>query len=139
MKFDPVIIWEKWQDPFFDFDGVMPTELEEEDLQPYYEENYEENAEQKPQQQKFPMIVTPMGLLPYSESNACSKLFNFWVGHTNFTINQNIKKMLEETSGIESLDIFTRYRFRIGVGKAFKDSVVMREINNTLYEYMHNE
>jgi hypothetical protein len=42
--------------------------------------------------------------------------------------------IIETTSGVETLDIFTRYRFRIGVGKAFSDSEVMRDINNKIYK-----
>ena len=46
--------------------------------------------------------------------------------------------MIEKTDGVETFDVFTRYRFRVGVGKAFSDSETMREINSRVYETLTN-
>lgn len=136
---DPIIIWEKWQDPFLEKINTE-TNSEEEGLS--YEEMYENNnnyGEQHSSNIKFPMIVTPMGILPYNENTACGKLFNFWVGHTNFDIDRNIQSIIEKCAGVETLDIFTRYRFRISIGKAFKDSIIMRYLNSKTYEYIEKQ
>ena len=85
---------------------------------------------------KFRAIATPMGIIPINESTASGKIFNFWVGHTNFDITNALALIIEETPGVETLDIFTRYRFRIGIGKAFHDSKVMRDINSRVYNYL---
>jgi hypothetical protein len=77
-----------------------------------------------------------MGVIPINENTASNKIFNFWMGHTNFDITKDIVDTIEETSGVESLDIFTRYRFRISVGKAFDDSQIMRDINDRVYEHL---
>ena len=74
-----------------------------------------------------------MGIIPVNDNTASGKLFNFWVGHTNFDISKKIANIIEKTDGVETLDIFTRYRFRIAVGKAFDDSEIMRNINKTIY------
>jgi hypothetical protein len=78
-----------------------------------------------------------MGILPYNSANICLKNFNLWIGHTNFSISASIANIIESTDGVETLDVFTRYRFRIGIGKVFSDSSVMRLINNKLYDYIN--
>lgn len=82
------------------------------------------------------VMATPMGIIPINENTASSKIFNFWVGHTNFNITNKIAQIIEETDGVETLDIFTRYRFRIAIGKVFTDSNVMKNINDNVYEYL---
>ena len=77
-----------------------------------------------------------MGMIPMNEHTASGKIFNLWVGHTNFNITPGVANTIEETDGVETLDIFTRYRFRISAGKAFTDSVVMRSINTRVYNFL---
>lgn len=141
MQSKPLIIWEKWQDPILNnltdiSDQMMNNHTDE------YEEDYntEEDGDTFDQPKvayKYPIIITPMGILPYNEKTSCDKIFNFWVGHTNFSITKEICDILEESIGVETLDIFTRYRFRIGIGKAFKDSKIMTNINNKIYEHIN--
>ena len=84
------------------------------------------------------VMATPMGIIPINDNTASGKIFNFWIGHTNFNITKKIAGVIETINGVETLDIFTRYRFRIAVGKAFNDSEVMRDINNTIYKELNN-
>jgi hypothetical protein len=60
------------------------------------------------------------------------------MGHTNFDISKKIAQIIERTDGVETLDIFTRYRFRVSIGKAFDDSETMRNINKTIYSELNN-
>jgi hypothetical protein len=60
------------------------------------------------------------------------------MGHTNFDITRRVAETIEITEGVETLDIYTRYRFRISVGKAFEDSMVMRTINKNVYKELTN-
>ena len=131
---EPLIIWQKWEDPLAPIS--LADLVEKEDDEDSELEELEE-LDKKVQTIKQQFIVTPMGVLPYNENTTCGKIFNFWVGHTNFTINNAIMEILESCDGVEALDIFTRYRFRIAVGKAFKDSIVMRQINNKTYDYIY--
>jgi len=129
----PLIIWEKWNDPFggdtdeakwTDYNNsIGETEVEEDDDQPKIKTS-----------SPIRVIASPMGLIPYNEYTASSKIFNFWLGHSNFNISKKIKNILENIEGIEILDIFTRYRFRIAIGKCFNDSEVMKNINDIVYE-----
>lgn len=133
-----LIVWQKWFDPFGEDDAIEHDKLtdshydKEEDLDGEYVDEME-NVKQP-----LRAIATPMGLIPYTENTASGKIFNFWVGHTNFDINSQIVNIIDKTDGVETLDIFTRYRFRIAIGKVFDDARVMKEINDQIYEYLGN-
>lgn len=131
------IIWEKWVDPYLpeNVDASWPDYIED-----FENTESEENTDAEGEDvKKHPMyaIASPMGIIPYNEYSAPSKIFNFWVGHTNFNITAPIFNIIEQTDGIEILDIFTRYRFRIAIGKNFKDRDVMNTINKLIGIYLH--
>lgn len=133
---DNLIVWQKWFDPFGDddapdLDDLHPENEDVEDIDGHYEEM---GKVQKPMR----AIATPMGLIPYTENTASGKIFNFWVGHTNFNVNNDIVDIIENTDGVETLDVFTRYRFRIAIGKVFDDARVMKEINDQVYYQLGN-
>lgn len=139
-------MWEKWVDPFgqdmdeakwtdynndiADIDNILNSEPEDD----------EEDEEHKVKKYKpiprnpIKVIASPLGLIPYNEHTASGKIFNFWLGHTNFSISNKIKDIIEHCDGVEILDIFTRYRFRIAIGKCFNDSEVISAINDNIYE-----
>jgi hypothetical protein len=129
---EPIIIWEKWVDPF----GQNTDSLE----WPEYIESDsdEDDLIIKSKITKIHAISTSMGIIPYNEHTDCTKIFNFWIGHTNFDITKNVSTSIEKIDGVETLDIFTRYRFRVAFGKAFNDRDVMNEINNTIYALIGN-
>lgn len=129
---DPKIVWQKWIDPFgedsneskwMDYDKEPDDDIDHEisELKKY--------IEQQNNNKPIKVIASPLGIIPYNEHTASSKIFNFWVGHTNFSITPDIVKILELADGVETLDVFTRYRFRIAIGKCFLDSDVMQNIS----------
>ena len=138
---DPKIIWEKWIDPFgkdideakwtdynnsvTDLKDIMNTDTLDID-NPQYRPDIINNP--------IKVIASPLGIIPYNEYTASSKIFNFWLGHTNFSITKKIKDLIEKNEGVEILDIFTRYRFRIAIGKCFIDADVMSSINKQIKE-----
>ena len=153
-KNNPLIVWEKWVDPFgqelddakwTDYESSLSVKPEDDDEEISYidEDDKDELSPDEdiiiPSQRPIRAIASPMGIIPYNELTAPGKIFNFWVGHTNFNITMNIAKLIEQCDGVEILDIFTRYRFRIGVGKCFNDAETMSEINNKLYEAIISE
>ena len=128
-----LIIWQKWIDPFGEDD------IEKDEDKKFFtdDEELEENEDQLDKKKYvfgIKAIATPMGIVPMNENTASSKIFNFWLGHTNFNITKRIASIIEKADGVETLDIFTRYRFRIAIGKAFNDSDVMRDINKKIYK-----
>jgi len=144
------VVWQKWKDPFM---GSDDNDLHEtlEDLleEPSFvddinddkndsnlEDSDLDNNEQIIHKQQVKAIITPMGIVPYDEYNSASKIFNFWIGHTNFNISKPVSQIIENIEGVETLDIFTRYRFRIGIAKLFKPSEVMSSITNSIYGYL---
>ena len=136
-KQENLVIWEKWVDPFGDKEE---NDIPDDGLGEFIDDHYEDETEQEevlspPKQIK--VIATPMGIIPINEQTASGKIFNFWTGHTNFSITPSIAYLIEKCDGVECLDIFTRYRFRIAIGKVFTDSVVMKNIQDTLYENLN--
>jgi hypothetical protein len=137
-----LIIWQKWMDPFGSDDEEVLDQLEPEF---YDEENnaiktegtIEEGEDKNTKKSSsIRVMATPMGIIPITENTSSSKIFNFWMGHTNFSITHRVAEIIEETEGVETLDVFTRYRFRIAIGKAFTDSSVMKNINDSVYEHL---
>jgi len=120
----PTIIWEKWIDPFGEnIDEAKWGDYDEEDNDLSFQSELKEQL-QKP----IKVISSPLGIIPYNEHSASSKIFNFWVGHTNFNLSKKVCDTIEKIEGVEILDVFTRYRFRIAIGKAFKDNEVLNTI-----------
>lgn len=133
---EPLIVWEKWVDPFGQaLDDAKWTDYENEidDLEDVEFVGEGEIASDKP----IRAIATPMGIIPYNEFTAPATIFNFWVGHTNFDITSQVAKMIEKAYGVEILDIFTRYRFRVGIGKCFNDSETMKNITDIVYSELY--
>jgi len=137
-----LIIWQKWMDPFGSDDEEILDQLEPEF---YDEENntikteseLEEGEDKNSKKSSsIRVMATPMGIIPITENTSSSKIFNFWMGHTNFSITHRVAEIIEETEGVETLDVFTRYRFRIAIGKAFTDASVMKNINDSVYEHL---
>lgn len=121
------IIWEKWSDPFGIDNNVLPF-MEDED-----DEQIDSIIAKKNH-----VLVTSMGIVPYNETTDCSQIFNFWIGHTNFNISNHIANIIQNIDGVETLDIFTRYRFRVAFGKAFVDRDVMNRINTIISQSSSN-
>jgi hypothetical protein len=136
-KIKPIIIWQKWVDPFEPSEENNNNEWEEniddEDLED--NEEYDSIGEAEPpmhNSSKIYAISTPMGIIPYNEYTDCTKIFNFWIGHTNFSITEYVADIIKKTAGIETLDVFTRYRFRVSFGKAFNSREIMNDIKTQI-------
>lgn len=133
------IVWQKWFDPLGEDDH---EDIEDAGTEYYTDEEAEEIDEEDTDpgtdffRRPTKVIMTPMGLIPYNENTASNKIFNFWIGHTNFNLSLPVCTIIEQEEGVETLDIFTRYRFRIGVGKLFDAKTVMFNINNNVYNFL---
>lgn len=137
------IVWEKWRDPFLGYDeneidieNTHTTNFLNDIDDEQEDEIFEDEDPMRPAEKPVRIIYTPMGIIPYNEYTASSKIFNFWVGHTPFSITKAIAYIIENTEGVETLDIFTRYRFRIAIGKVFKETEVMQDINKNINSFL---
>lgn len=139
------IIWQKWRDPLgvIDTDAGKPAEIEE-DSEYLAASNSFEDDRPSYRRRKFkkgmtgPAIIGPMGIIPVHEENMPSKLYNFWMGHTNFDLDEKAVGTIELVPGVETLDVFTRYRFRIGFGKGFNAPLVRKAVEDAVCVNIHD-
>jgi hypothetical protein len=115
------ILFSKWVDPF----RVAIEEHKEKGWKDTY--SYLENPGQVGVYQG-PMIVGPIGFIPVNELNSPSKNFNLWVGHCSFDLDEPTIKRMMEVPGVEIFRVWTRYRFWLGIGKAFEEEEVKRAV-----------
>ena len=117
-----ILKWRKWQDPFRPIlDENIPDES-------WDSKNYK-SLEGK---DLGPCIVGPMGLIPIRESNCPGKIYNFWVGHTNFDLEEREVKKICKAIGVQAFTLYDRYSFRIAIGKVFNGKSVRKAIEAIL-------
>lgn len=124
-------VWEKWHNPIeeelnsYNSMFMMPEEIEPED-------ELEGAAEII-----APTIINrfPLDLInALHEKNRTLNSFDFWTLHTNFDITPSVKDTIEKTDGVETVDVLTRYRVRIGftISGVFDNSAVRQNIQRAL-------
>ena len=131
------IIWRKWSDPLAPLvkGGSL---LEDEDDTDFHDAIDSFGFHDEPgflrlrDGKVWPVVVGPMGIIPLHESNLPSALFNFWMGDTNFDLSPGVVEAIERVPGVETLDIFTRYRFRLGIGRAFNEAEVKKAVEQVV-------
>jgi hypothetical protein len=140
------LVWQKWVDPFGDEDIDPVYDSPPDDIGEFEDDiglsdihDQELDSINKPLNKSTKVIMTPMGLITYNEHTASGKIFNFWTGHTNFNISPPIVGVIQLTDGVEALDVFTRYRFRIAIGQLFEPAMVMSSVTNNVYEYLNKD
>ena len=88
-----------------------------------------EHVEEDQQVQDQETLLVPQN---FYETIALMSRFDCWIGHTNFNITNSIQNKLNEVEGIEVLNIISRYRFFVGIGKMFNFSEVRKDIESTI-------
>ena len=132
------VYWEKWID-------VYQQEMEEiesaiDELEGLDDLGYDIDPEVRDQLENMAnipsikTIMTPFGMLPITEQSLASNHFKLWVGHTNFSVLKSHARIIGSVKGVESVDILTPYRFRIGIAKLFVDRDVMAGVRKALLE-----
>jgi len=61
--------------------------------------------------------------------------YNLFIVNTNFWINGYMVEAIWQTKGVESIDVFSPYRMRIGIAPLFVDKEVKEAINELLTTY----
>ena len=131
------VYWEKWIDAFEEEeDSDIDIDEEMNNVEELFtnEENLQEEQLLK-STSHIRSIVTPFGILPLTEETKASNRFKLWVGHSNFKLTEDFYKVIGQQPGIEALDIFTPYRFRIAVGKMFVDRDIMTTLRDTMVSH----
>ena len=138
------VYWEKWIDAFEQEDSELDEEIQE--MHKLLENDEHSDIEEldedldiiKHSVSHIRSIVTPFGVLPLTEKTRASNYFKLWVGHSNFKLTEDFYKVIGQQPGIEALDILTPYRFRIAVGKMFKDRDVMKDVRDKMVSHVRN-
>jgi hypothetical protein len=68
------------------------------------------------------------GFYPLGSHNLASRTSKLWVAHANFRVTQADKQTVEDTEGVEVLQVTTPYRFIVGVGFQFDSEIVKEHI-----------
>lgn len=127
------ISWSKWHDPLNSEDSEFEY-IPEKDVQNFdnnQNEIYDEDDEEE-DGNPTPVIITPLAIIPLKPFNNPTKVFNFWLGETTFTLSKRVASIINDIPGVEILDIFTRYKFRIAVGNNFPFQYVRQSIEKAL-------
>ena len=161
----PKIVWEKWVDPlntnvdeveypgynFPSYEDDRPIEFLSPD--PDFEQKFEdqlESAEEQEQQRNITynpirIVSTPHGFVSLTEHSFASKSFDFWTMHYNKDITQDIAEKIEKCEGVETINVLTRYRARIGFNRtllqsgAFSLNSIRKKIEETIIEEKKND
>lgn len=128
------VAWEYWIDPYHNDDI---KHIEENISNKLEKGDFEEEEDIKFFEKPIQTILTPWGVLPLTEQSLASKHFKLWVGHTNFKLKKWHGPVISKCLGVEAFDFQTNYRFRIAVGKMFKDNEVMNRVRETLLEMVN--
>jgi hypothetical protein len=81
---------------------------------------------------RTPLILTPQGLVSIKLHGSIKNSLKFYECHTNFDVGVNEKEIIENTPGINILEIFSAYAFRFNVGSCFNVREVMKNLRNRL-------
>lgn len=123
--------WEKWIDAYQNEDLTGKDPLMQDD--DFFLDDELSYMEELPEFEK-PILsaLTPFGLLSLPENALASTHFKFWTGHCNFNILKRYIPVIEQVLGVETVCILTPLRFRIGIGKMFRDRDVMDKVGKRL-------
>lgn len=74
---------------------------------------------------------TPFGpeAMQFNPDFPSEKVF---IGHTNFDIDEEVINLIDNTEGVEVLEVYSSYRMRITIGKAFNSKRIRRKIKEKL-------
>lgn len=129
-------VWEKWHSPVEEYQQSLlygnetVREIDEDELAELIESGeYEEIQHKVPIIPIFPSII---------EHNKFLESFDIWILHTNFDIDDGVQAIIAATGGVESLQVVTRYRAKLGFTKSglFNNSEVKHSIQTNLLSHL---
>lgn len=122
-----IVRWEVWHDPLLNaVESYRQRHMHEDGDTKVWEDTEERLPFEGP------FAMTRNGIIPFHEGNVPSANFNFWMGHTNFDIDDISLGRIAREPGVEAVDVYTRYRFRVAIGKVFAPEAVLKGIEISL-------
>lgn len=107
-------------------------EYREDSIEEYGEELIMPNGMAFAGQAATNLSMTPFGVFRMDDDMHPFKQFKLWMGHTNFNLSKSVVRQIQSVDGVELLRIISRYRFIIGIGKAFDTLSVKKNIEIAL-------
>jgi hypothetical protein len=132
------IYWSAWVDAYNNEEAEKVKQKYRETVEEFKEEFLEEELIEDFYEQPYKTIMTPFGILPITEQSLASNHFKLWVGHCNFKLLEKHYEIIENCKGVESIDILTPYRFRLGIGMMFEDREIMNGVKKALIDSVSN-
>jgi hypothetical protein len=133
MSDEPKIAWNKYEWPYLRKEEEEEEYAENDMSLPYLQ--VEEGALPNPRNTKAAkFLFTQHGIIAVDELTNPNRVFNTWIGHTNFDLTKKVERVIEEVRGVETLDVLTRYRFRVAIGLMFKQRDVRLDIQKAVYK-----
>lgn len=129
------VVWEKWVDP-------LNSNLSDVEWPGFDDGGYEDEEESEVHTLNTGKVLhTPFGMLSVYSNTMASNCFDFWWMHTNFDITNDIKNTVKVVPGVETLEVYTRYRMRVGFSKSglFDNRKVMNDIKKSILEYFRSK
>jgi len=115
------IVWQKWEDPMLNKSNIIPFNMNQflpkENDDPYDPiQDFEDDPKD----------------IDLSHIEAIRP--DFWIINTNFDITKNVFEAIYAIPGVETLEVLTRYRARIGFPKSglFEPRETINNINKSL-------
>jgi hypothetical protein len=126
----PNVIWEKYENPYLaEIDGMIEQQNSMADSKEYYDDDEEGHQSAQPIEDLNSYVHTPFGAVPVPNVHLDDN-WNMWTGHTNTKITVEIANKIEDTAGVEILQVFSPYRFIISIAQHpdFSPGMVMAEV-----------
>ena len=151
------IVWEKWIDPLntnvdeVEYPGHDYPSMDEDksyelfSTDPLFEDKMDEYADADEEHSRknisynpMRIVSTPHGFVSLTEHSFASKNFDFWTLHYSRDITKKVEEIIEKCEGVESINVLTRYRARIGFNRpliqsgVFNLSEIKKNIENSI-------
>lgn len=132
-------VWEKWHSPAEEYQQSLLYGSDSKDIIKEIDEDelaeLIESGEYEEIQHKIPIIPILPSMI---EHNKFLESFDIWILHTNFDIDDGVQAIIAATGGVESLQVVTRYRVKLGFTKAglFNNSEVKQSIQTNLLSHL---
>tara|TARA_A100000164_G_scaffold375836_1_gene411653 strand:- start:148 stop:699 length:552 start_codon:yes stop_codon:yes gene_type:complete len=152
------IVWEKWIDPLnsnideveypghsapsYESDNTIEFLSSDMDFEEKMDQmsNYDEDDDSSKSNISYNptrIASTPHGFVSLTEHSFASKHFDFWTLHYTEDITSELADMIEKCDGVETFNVLTRYRARIGFNRPLIESGAFNL--NTLRKNIENK
>lgn len=126
---NPAVDWDKWENVFGIDKDEVPEFVPEDEVKEFEEQNDWDTILNR---SKNFIMLSPYGPIPLNSTSNPTNFFNWWVAHTNFPLSTEDLDGINDILGVETFDVFSGYKFRIGIAAMFDDSVIRENVGKYL-------